>query len=94
MKKDSSTHSLSSLPQAISLFLIGVVIASRTLSYFTSPSILAGLAVCASVLFLVAILGLAGTIKHHQVVLFFVSLRSTFIKEGQIALKNLEALFS
>ena len=68
-----SSFSLS-FPQAISLFLIGVVIASRTLSYFTSPTILAGLAVCASVLFLVAILGLAGTIKHHQVVLFFVSL--------------------
>lgn len=76
MRPKSVQHSqfLSLLPQAISLFLIGVVIASRTLSYFTSPSILAGLAVCASVLFLVAILGLAGTIKHHQVVLFFVSL--------------------
>jgi tetraspanin-13/31 len=56
---------------ATSLFLIGVVVASRALSYFTSPSILAGLAVCASILFLVAVLGLAGTIKHHQVVLFF-----------------------
>ena len=28
---------------------------------------------CASILFLVAVLGLAGTVKHHQVVLFFVS---------------------
>ncbi|CAI8054713.1 Tetraspanin-31 [Geodia barretti] len=56
---------------ALALFLIGVVVASKAISYFTDPSILAGLAVCASILFLVAVLGLAGTVKHHQVVLFF-----------------------
>lgn len=65
--------------QAISLFLIGIVVAARALAYFTNLPILAGLAVCACVLFLVAILGLMGTIKHHQVILFFVSKPETFL---------------
>jgi tetraspanin-13/31 len=73
---------------ATSLFLIGVVVASRALSYFTSPSILAGLAVCASILFLVAVLGLAGTIKHHQVVLFFVSKTTSAWKECNCLLSH------
>ena len=47
---------------------------ASTLTYFVSPSILIGIAVCACVLLLVAIMGLYGTIKHHQVTMFFVSL--------------------
>ncbi len=61
------------LPQATALFLIGVVIVAAHISYFVSPSILVGIAVCACVLLLVAIMGLYGTIRHHQVTMFFVS---------------------
>lgn len=55
----------------LSLFLIGVVIAAKTLAYFGSVPILVGIAVCGAFLWLTAILGLVGTIKHHQVTLFF-----------------------
>lgn len=56
---------------AISLFLIGLVIAARVSSYFTNVPILVGIAVCATLLCSVAILGLVAAIKHHQVSLFF-----------------------
>ena len=60
--------------QMVSLFLIGLVIAARTLAYnYTSVPILIGVAIVASFLFLVAIVGLVGACKHHQVILFFVS---------------------
>ena len=60
--------------QMVALFLIGLVIAARTLAYnYTNIPILIGVAVVASFLFLVAVLGLFGACRHHQVILFFVS---------------------
>ena len=58
----------------VALFLIGLVIAARTLAYnYTNIPVVIGVAVVASFLFLVAVLGLFGACKHHQVILFFVS---------------------
>ena len=60
--------------QMIALFLIGLVVAARTLAYnYTNIPLLIGVAVVASFLFLVAVVGLVGACKHHQVILFFVS---------------------
>ena len=59
--------------QVVGVFLIGLVVAARTLAYFTYVPILVGIAICGTLLVAVAILGLIGTIKHHQVILFFVS---------------------
>ena len=59
--------------QVVGVFLIGLVVAARTLAYFTNVPILVGIAICGTLLVAVAILGLIGTIKHHQVILFFVS---------------------
>jgi len=57
----------------VGVFLIGLVVAARTLAYFTNVPILVGIAVCGTLMVAVAVLGLVGTIKHHQVMLFFVS---------------------
>lgn len=56
---------------AVGLFLIGLSVAGRTLSYFFEVHILIGTALCGTVLVLIAVLGLVGTAKHHQVILFF-----------------------
>ncbi len=56
------------------LILIGLAIASKSLAVFSEPHILIGTAVCGAILVLVAILGLVGAARHHQVILFFVSL--------------------
>jgi len=55
----------------VGVFLIGLVVAARTLAYFTNVPILVGIAVCGTLMVAVAVLGLVGTIKHHQVMLFF-----------------------
>ena len=73
---DGASHYVHSsvVPQMISLFLIGLVIAARTLAYnYTNIPLLIGMAVVASFLFVVAVVGLVGACKHHQVILFFVS---------------------
>lgn len=60
--------------QAVSLFLIGLVIAARTYTYHvTGITVVVGIAVAAALLFTVAVIGLIGTLKHNQVALFFVS---------------------
>ena len=71
--------------QMVALFLIGLVIAARTLAYdYTNIPILIGVAVVASFLFLVAVVGLFGAFKHHQVVLFFVSLSTKANNQCQL----------
>ena len=62
------------ITQMVALFLIGLAIAAKTLAYnYTSVPTVIGVAVVASILFLVAVVGLFGACKHHQVILFFVS---------------------
>lgn len=66
--------SLFFLPQGLSLFLLGLVVAAWTLAYnFANVKILIGVAVVAAFLFLVAVLGLIGTLRHNQIIMFFVS---------------------
>ena len=59
----------------LGLILIGLAIASKTLAFFSEPHILIGTAICGSILILIAIVGIIGSARHHQVVLFFVSLK-------------------
>lgn len=61
--------------QALGLILIGLVIATKTLTYISEPHILIGTAVCGSVLILLAIFGMIGAVRHNQVILFFVSIQ-------------------
>lgn len=56
------------------MFLIGLVVAARTFAYqISSLYVVIGVAVVASILFIIAIIGIVSAIKHHQVILFFVS---------------------
>ena len=59
--------------QGVAFFLVGVVIAARTLAYNFSVSIPIGIAVVAAFLFCVAVMGLVGLFRHNQVIMFFVS---------------------
>jgi len=52
---------------------VGVVIAAQTLAYDFSVSVPIGIAIVAAFLFCVAVMGLVGVLRHHQVVMFFVS---------------------
>ena len=64
----------------IALFLIGLVIAAKTIAYnYTSIPVVIGVAIVSSILFLVAVVGLIGACKHHQVILFFVSSAAVFV---------------
>ena len=58
----------------LALLLIAVVVIAKSTTYYTEPHILIGVLVSGIVLFLIAVLGLVGTIHHHQAVLFIVSL--------------------
>ena len=69
----------------IALFLIGLVIAAKTLAYnYTSIPVVIGVAIVSSILFLVAVVGLIGACKHHQVILFFVSSTAVFVFNCQL----------
>lgn len=58
----------------IGLILIGLAIASKSLALFSEPHILVGTGVSGAVLIIIAIFGIIGGVRHHQVILFFVSL--------------------
>ena len=68
-----SFFSLDLYVQTVGLILVGVVIATKALAFFSEPHILIGTAVCGSILVLIAVFGLVGAVKHHQIILFFVS---------------------
>ena len=56
------------------MFLVGLAIAARTVAYnFTNIQILIGIGIVAGFLFLVAVLGIIGTLRHNQIIMFFVS---------------------
>ncbi len=62
------------VPQAISVFLIGLVVVARSFAYqISSVYVVIGVAVVASILFVLAIIGIVASIKQHQIMLFFVS---------------------
>ncbi|XP_011407481.2 PREDICTED: tetraspanin-31-like, partial [Amphimedon queenslandica] len=55
----------------LGLILIGLVIATRTLTYMSEPHVLIVTAVAGSILVLLAIFGMIGAVRHNQVILFF-----------------------
>ena len=55
----------------VAFLLIGVATYGKTASIITSLSILGGIVACGVFLLFIALLGLVGSVKHHQVSLFF-----------------------
>lgn len=53
--------------------LISVAVISRAASIVTNLPIVGGILACGIILLITSLLGLAGAIRHHQVLLFFVS---------------------
>lgn len=60
-------------PQLVSLLLVGVAAWGKWFSLVSSISVVAGVIGVGIFLFLVALVGLCGALKHHQILLFFVS---------------------
>ena len=61
------------LLQLVAFILIGVAVYGRASAEVTNLPIIGGILACGVFLILISILGLIGAIKHHQVLLFFVS---------------------
>lgn len=57
----------------VSCILIGVAVYGRAASLVTNLPIVGGILACGIILILISMLGLLGALKHHQVMLFFVS---------------------
>ncbi|XP_061397137.1 tetraspanin-13-like isoform X2 [Musca vetustissima] len=55
----------------VGFLLIGVGVYARAASIVTNLPIVGGILACGIILILISILGLAGAVKHHQVMLFF-----------------------
>lgn len=58
--------------QLVGSLLISVAVYARAASFVTLP-IVSGILACGIILLITSLLGLAGAIRHHQVMLFFVS---------------------
>lgn len=63
--------------QLIGFVLITIGIYGRTASILLYLPIVGGIAGCGVILVTISIIGLIGAVKHHQVILFFVSLKIT-----------------
>ena len=61
--------------QLIAFILIGVAAYGKAVDIVVTLHVLGGVITCGVFLILVSIVGLVGALKHHQVLLFFVSLR-------------------
>lgn len=57
----------------VAFILISVAVYGRAASLVTNLPIVGGILACGIILILISVLGLVGAVKHHQVVLFFVS---------------------
>ncbi|XP_055848996.1 tetraspanin-13 isoform X1 [Episyrphus balteatus] len=55
----------------VGFLLIGVGVYGRAASIVTNLPIVSGILACGVILILISMLGLAGAVKHHQVMLFF-----------------------
>jgi tetraspanin-13/31 len=71
----------------VSFLLIGVATYGKTSAYVDSLPIIGGIAACGSFLLIIALVGLVGAVRHHQVLLFFymVVLGLIFIIQFSIA---------
>uniref|UniRef100_A0A1B0BQK6 Tetraspanin n=1 Tax=Glossina palpalis gambiensis TaxID=67801 RepID=A0A1B0BQK6_9MUSC len=65
----------------VGFLLIGVGVYARAASIVPNLPIVGGILACGIILILISILGLAGAVKHHQVMLFFVSFFETKTKK-------------
>lgn len=61
------------LLQVVAFILIGVAVYGKASALVTNLPIIGGILACGVILILISILGLIGAVKHHQVLLFFVS---------------------
>lgn len=57
----------------VASILISVAVYGQALALVTNLPIVGGILACGVFLILISLLGLAGAVKHHQVMLFFVS---------------------
>ncbi len=64
--------------QLVAFILIGVAAYGKAVAIMTSIKLLGGIIACGVFLLLVALIGLVGAVKHHQVLLFFVSFGNVF----------------
>lgn len=62
---------LNALYIVVASILISVAVYGRAATIVTNLPIVSGILVCGVLLALISILGLAGAVKHHQVMLFF-----------------------
>jgi len=67
----SALTALNILYILVGFILIGVATAGKASSMVTSLPIVGGIVACGIFLLMIAIMGLIGAIKHHQVLLFF-----------------------
>lgn len=59
--------------QMIGILLIIIGFYGRSISVLLNLPIVGGIAGCGIILITISLIGLAGAVKHHQVILFFVS---------------------
>jgi len=70
----------------VAFILIGVAVYGRASAIVTNLPIIGGILACGVFLILISILGLIGAIKHHQVLLFFVSFGYNVTLQGHCQL--------
>lgn len=70
--------------QIVAFVLIGVAVYGRTCALVVDLPIVGGILACGVFLILISILGLIGAVKHHQVVLFFVSFTATSVTNQNV----------
>ena len=59
--------------QLVAVLLISVAAYGKAVAIITSLAIMGGVITCGVILLFIAVIGLIGAVKHHQVMLFFVS---------------------
>ena len=59
--------------QVVALMLIGLAGYAKVMAIITTIPVMSGIIACGVFLALIAVVGLAGAVRHHQVLLFFVS---------------------
>lgn len=67
------------LDQMVAFILIGVAAYGKAAAYIATIEIMGGIIACGVFLLLISIIGLIGAVKHHQVLLFFVSFKQKHI---------------
>jgi len=77
----------------VAFLLIGVAAAAKNADYIRSVSTVGGIVACGVFLLFIAIVGLYGTVKHHQILLFvyMVVLFSIFVIQFSVACACLAA---